>query len=754
MIGLVAASVYYGQPKRLTHAYDYKGKLCGVDVPEEFVFFCGSKQKVPPQYGNFPAKLDFQARTCVASCPNASSIEKIPCMRPPSVVFNELKPVVENGVNYQKTYELDVQQSVQLGEPYATQQLGRYCVPTEANLELRNSLLFGPLRRENAFGKVAASFMHAWPVLLGVSVLAVLLGMAYLHVLKKYAGVLIFFSMAFATVILFAVGVFFFLALFIWDVEDLNSGYNKLNPLVHTMMGNDARFLSVFLGLILMMMSVCMGFTTKTAMPEIDKSIGAIKASLDCIFSGGCASGCCSPLMLEALTKAFLIVVQLVVCMIGLALVTSVGYLENDSLIINGEAVKGMDAGFRWYWGWSMAIAFYIFMTWWLFEFQVARYQFTVTYAVCMWYYEKPVTVPGQSVTMNTSSGPKQVDINVGGVDSAPGQRKGVRVKTGSQEVVVAAVGGRGPRYADVISMMPESVTYKGKPGEKKDMPSGAVCGGSDKSIIYHLGSLAQGCIIVAITRPFRLFATAVRALIGKSADRKFTEETDPSFVASFRAMLSLVVNIIESTFIGVSKNAYCAMVLGSTDFWPSAKDAKLMLEDAGGSVAFLHGSTGLYEIIAIVSISAICSVAAMISFTYISCFTDHNNSTWFVEDTESMTIAAAAISAIIAYGFMSLFNVTLDALLYVFSWSRKMKIAKNKEVCPLALRSMINPNEWDADPDSSGALAHIQPRSQTMAATHVWHSLHASASNAYNSYRGTSTERNPLLSTAPGMQP
>eukprot|EP00928_Gymnodinium_smaydae_P096370 TRINITY_DN849_c1_g1_i1.p1 TRINITY_DN849_c1_g1~~TRINITY_DN849_c1_g1_i1.p1 ORF type:complete len:792 (-),score=101.40 TRINITY_DN849_c1_g1_i1:464-2839(-) len=743
MISLVGCSVYFGEVKRLTHGYDYAGRLCGVDVPEEFVFFCGSKER----NGAFPKELDFKSRSCVAQCPNATSVQGIPCMRPPTNIFNELKPTVENGITFEKTYEIDVQQTVELGAPYPTDQLGRYCVPTEQNMLLRNSVLYGPLRHENAFSKLAASFMHAWPVLLFSAVLAVLLGMGFLHLLDSYGGLVIFLCMAIATVALLVTGVFFFLALFIWDVEDLDNWYNKLNPIVHSSMGNDGRFASVFLGMALVACSACMGLTTKTSMPEIDKSIGIVRAALDCIFTGGC----CSQLIQEAITKAVVILVQLALCMVGLALVSSVGYIESEGLIINGQVVQGLQASFTWYWGWSLAIAFYVFMMWWLFEVQIARYQFTVTYAVCQWYFVEPKEVPAENITLKTSSGPRQVDVRVGGVDSAPGQRQGVRVKTGNnQEVVVVGVGQKGPRNQDVVGMMPTSVTYKGPPGEKKDMPSGAVCGGNDKSIMYHLGSLAWGAIIVSVTRPFRLLTTAVRALIGKSQDRKFAEEDDPSLWVTFQAMITLLVNIIENTFLGVSKNAYCAIVLGSVNFWTGAREAKVLLEDAGGSVAFLHGSTGLYELIGVALISLLCGVSTMLIFTYIPCFTDRTDASWFVEDTSAMVFASTLISGIIAYGFMSLFNITIDAMLYVFAWSRKMKISKNSRVCPMAMRTMINSSEWEADPDTVGALAQIQPRSKTMAAAHVWHSLNAMGSKAYESMRGTPTERNPLLSTAP----
>eukprot|EP00928_Gymnodinium_smaydae_P071790 TRINITY_DN55276_c0_g1_i1.p1 TRINITY_DN55276_c0_g1~~TRINITY_DN55276_c0_g1_i1.p1 ORF type:complete len:820 (+),score=135.01 TRINITY_DN55276_c0_g1_i1:73-2460(+) len=745
MIGLVAASFYFGEVQRLTHGYDYAGRLCGVDVPEEFVFFCGSKKK--DASGNFPLELDFKARTCVAQCPNKTSTQPIQCMRQPTLLFNELNPTTENGITFQKTYQMDVQQTVELGAPYATQELGRYCVPTEENMALRNSVLYGPLRHENAFGKIAASFMHAWPVLLFVVVLASFLGWAFLRLLDAYAGIVIFASMVVATVALALSGLFFFVALFIWDVEDVNNSYNKLNPIVHTSMGNDGRFASVFLGFALMACAACMGLSARTALPEIDKSVGAIRAALDCLFSGG---DCCSELIRESLFKTVLILVQLVVCMIGLGIVTSVGYIQHDGISINGQDVQSLQASFTWYWGWWMAIAFYLFMTWWLFEFSLARFQFSISYAVSKWYFVPPTYEDGDLIKVKAQPGPKQVDIRVGGVDTAPGQRTGVRVRTGNgQEVVVAAVGQKGPRAADVIGMMPAEVIYSEGKKEVKAIPACAVFHGAEYGLVYHMGSLALGSIIVSLTRPFRVLATAARALIGKSADRKYTEDTDTSAFGLLKSALNLGVSLVEGALVGVSKNAYCAIVLGSVDFWPAARDAKTLLEDAGGSVAFLHGSTALYELIGIVLISMICGFSSMLMFWYIPCFTDHNNPHWFVEDTQSMVVVSLIVSAIIGYAFMSLFNITLDAMLYTFAWARKMRIADNQKVCPRALKSMIHGAEWEADPDMTGALSGVQGRSQAMAANHVWHSINAMGSQAYQSMRGLPTERNPLLSTA-----
>jgi len=487
-------------------------------------------------------------------------------------------------------------------------------------------------------------------------------------------------------------------------------------------------------------------------------------ATNECIFdhdpdSPSCFNDWCSQLLREAFFKALSIILQIVFCGGGLVILTTAGYVDNSEISIDGTLYKGLEAKFHWHKHWEWALAFYCFMCWWLFEMSIARYQFTVSYACCSWYFAVQKQSKAKSSRFSTMPGPKQIQVRVGGVDNASPYRAGLRVSgRNNADVVVAAAGIRGPGNKDVLAMKPTDVWFEMPPEYHKSMDSGACCTGNNKALTVHLGSIAKGSIIVCLTRPFRMLATLIRALTGgKSETRKMDEPT--TLAAAAKSLLMLVCGLLEASFGGVSKNAYCGVILGSIDFMPAAEEAKKLLEDAGGSVAYLHGTCGLYEVIGVICITALSTFFSFLLLSYIPVFTDPKNETWYVRDTESMTALCAIISGLIAYAYMSLFNIAIDTILFTFSWCRKLKVKNmNKTklvnmddaVCPKALQDMFKA-ELQGEMDTMGVLADVRARHHVVQAHQFHHAMHSMGTQVMASMRGSQrSEKQPLMTTHP----
>merc|ERR1712024_224584 len=92
------------------------------------------------------------------------------------------------------------------------------------------------------------------------------------------------------------------------------------------------------------------------------------------------------------------------------------------------------------------------------------------------------------------------------------------------------------------------------------------------------------------------------------SYEHSHFEDEDKSPFGLFFGGCSLLSGVIDNLVGGYSKNAYVDIALSSTNFCTAASDAFDFIVEAGGIVAFLHGSTVLYEVIGIVCISLICS--------------------------------------------------------------------------------------------------------------------------------------------------
>jgi hypothetical protein len=548
---------------------------------------------------------------------------------------------------------------------------------------------------------------------------------------------------------MFIIAIFFLLALF-FNPEDYLNEYCQMNPIMHTYQDNQGKLFSLWIGFVALMFGVCLLFATKNAMPEIDKSVGVIASSLECVFSGACGEMIC-----EAFFKSLLIIFQVFLCMAGLALITTFGDMDGSSISINGHEIEGMEVKFQWYWYWWPCVAFYVFMCWWLFEFAIARYQFAISYAVCQWYWVLPVEEKGKDIVQDISTA-KHVDVAAVGLDSVHGLRQGIKVKGASSkhEVAVLPVGRRGPGQKDVEGLMPKQVIFP-QTFTVKHMVRNSVCKGNEVALVYHTGTLALGALVIPFTRLFRLFSMMIRALCGRSDKRSSYDEEDQTMKGAMTQLFQLLAGLIENVFGGISKNAYCDTILSTHEFWTATKEAKGMIEDAGGVIAFMHGSTALYEIIGVITITSICTAVCNIllkKWTFLGVrFTDPHNQ-FYVDDTYDVTLLAAVIAGVISYAFMSLFNITVDTLLYTFSWARRMRIKDystgknvNTVVLPPSLMSMLE-KEMEGDPDQLGALQPAGNKMNPFGGAHFGHAV----TKLTSTVMGTAREQSPLLSTSP----
>jgi len=720
MVAMVGLSFFEGNTQRLTHGFDYGGHLCGIDpevAGKPFLYYCGSEERV----GDFPKKLDFQSKSCVQTCPNGTNLP-IACLMRNFHNFTELPGATQNNVTFVSTLNVEVTQSVTLQNSYPTEVFGgRYCVPQwSSSNSLRAEVIDGPLRRVSRVTTAVGSFRHAWPVILGVALLSVVLGLVYLYVLRNFAGLLIFGSLCASTGLLLIMGLFFLLGLF--------GDPFGTNPIYRSFYGGEARAYSLIVGLILSSLGVCMYFTTMHSMEKIDESIGIIVAACDCIFAPGAGKfDLLSQPIIEGLTVAVLIVA----IFWGMMLIISVGGFESKDISVNAHPFEGLEKHFRLPWWGKPALCFYVFCAIWLLEVAIALGHFVVSYCVCLWYFveieeesdDEELTTPFQQAYQG--KGLKHVQgIRVAGVDKVAGERHGFIEKGKAGKVLVVPIGKAGPGGNDFIPQDDKVA--------KKEMECGAAVRGLSVAIFFHLGSLAMGAFLVTLTRPFRVISQTIKAFMGKADKRASFDEEDTSPAGVVMAGCGLLSGLLEQIFGGFSKNAYVDIVLSSSDFNQAARDAFDFISEAGGVVAFLHGSTALYEMIGVICITAICGGLSFLLLTQISLFNEPEGS-WYVSDPAAMTMVASGISAVISFGFMSLFNVTADTLLYVFAWSRHHMGSREEleKYCPYSLKYLVE-DEMDAGP-----AAALVPAGKRNKMTRFAHATQKYAGTVLSTVRG-----------------
>lgn len=211
-------AIKHGNPQRLTHGFNYNGSLCGVD-PEvkdrPLLYYCPTQD-----VAGVPLGLNLKAPVCVKACPTDAN-ETIKCIAQSSAA------VAPAGTANHPAQTVVLSQNVVDTVSYATTEvLGLYCIPDLERLQavakasgvpvpagLRDSLFnsTGPIGKNSVKAQqYIGSLRRCTTLLAGAALLAVILGYAYLLLLKLFARPLIYLSFLFIILCCLAVSGFFF----------------------------------------------------------------------------------------------------------------------------------------------------------------------------------------------------------------------------------------------------------------------------------------------------------------------------------------------------------------------------------------------------------------------------------------------------------------------------------------------------------------------------------------------------------------
>lgn len=720
MVALAFVGVVEGDTKRLTHGRDYNGRICGVDEGVEnqsFLYYCGFLDRV----GDYPKHLNYQSKSCVSACPVTSS-EQIACIMPEFVNTTMLGGGNQSGLVFDSTFDVQITQSVAYQWSYpTTAHMDKYCVPKQTSEnDLYSVVLNGPLKQVLQFNGVVESLKRAWPVLLGVVVLATLLGLGYLHVLKSYAGILLYFTLWLGAILTCIFGLFFMYGLFPDPYDELG-WYQQMSPIFVMCFGPMARFLSLLTGFLLMTTSACMLFSVLNE--NIDESIGIVCAACDCILGSGSGFA----FVLQPITQAAVGAVLMAALLVGYMFIASVTEVDRNNMVMNGVFVpeepyaKQLMAKEVRMWYWDLAMHFYTWGAVWLMITFVTFCQFVITYAVCDWFFientmePNPAAIDLPDVLMKAANGKgKRLDsIRVRGVDKVAGSRSGWLTKTGGVQMLVVPIGEKGPDGRDFLRVDKE-ISVKYLPGICV-MTEGIFAG-----LFHHLGTIALAGVVSLATAPFRAASEMFKAFMGAGGKPEYRagggmDVEDTSRIGLVISGLGLLSTFLDEFFGRYSKTLLSDVVLRASDFSTASNDSYEFILDAGGTVALLHGGTGNYEVIGVIIITGICSLVADFLLTKVSTFSDPKSS-MYVPEPGMMTLVAAGMACMIASGFMALFSIAADTLLYTFVFGRKHHPEKLSHCIPTPLMHMVGEEFEDAP---SLALT-AQPRSRLTRFSHA----------------------------------
>lgn len=270
---IVSYASEHGDIRRLYHGLSFHGKLCGIDVPESYLYWC--------QGIDGTGLLDLAHPTCVASCPKGDD-------------------------TVSRCYNATMGQML-LVKDYPTYVFaGRLCMPKDS--WLTDQVSRTPLTHDLL---QVSQILRAWKPLVISGVLAFVLGYAYLFFLNFAVGHLMWASMVVLTVLPISGGIYLLSAAADHGIDGIKgSGDGHWDAIV---------------GLSAVVLGICFLLIACCRRRSIDMAIGCIEAACECIVD-------LPSVLLEPLITLFFKCIFLVTMLFGFFWLLSCGTLKDHGM--------------------------------------------------------------------------------------------------------------------------------------------------------------------------------------------------------------------------------------------------------------------------------------------------------------------------------------------------------------------------------------------------------------------------------------
>eukprot|EP00927_Polykrikos_kofoidii_P053095 TRINITY_DN4728_c0_g1_i1.p1 TRINITY_DN4728_c0_g1~~TRINITY_DN4728_c0_g1_i1.p1 ORF type:complete len:664 (+),score=86.66 TRINITY_DN4728_c0_g1_i1:55-2046(+) len=217
-----------------------------------------------------------------------------------------------------------------------------------------------------------------------------------------------------------------------------------------------------------------------------------------------------------------------------------------------------------------------------------------------------------------------------------------------------------------------------------KETPWCPLCRGYRIGLMYHLGTLTFGALLIAILRFIRL-------ILGQLA-KQANESGNKAAACAAKACIC-VVTCFEKCLKFLNKNAYMDVAITSSDFCTAARRAMKVIAENVATIAILNGATWVFFF---AGIGAITSAGAYLTWLLVTDVPYFNDPTQdhYVANPVMTTIVAGIISAAIAWAFMIVFDTVSDTVLYCYAteYRRRQKgeIGEGVQFAPPKLDELV----------------------------------------------------------------
>jgi len=337
---------------KLYHGIDYRGQICGVDsavADKPYLYWC------PSEMSGSSLSLNLQKPICVQNCPGAGTAG------PASTPMYSIQPECEvvsgpEGVSSYKTMVL----------------MGRYCFPRSGKKQLKkmaSSIAGGRARGwAGQFMETLSTVPAAWPVLLGVFLASIVLGYAYLAMVRHCAEPLVWLSMA------LTIAGFALLGCYLWNTASSlgEAGLPEGVSVPEGMEGHEETAARVAAGLC-WALALAVVFLACCFRHSIAAAAASAEVACDAMFE-------MPSLLVAPVVKALVKGVLCLILLYGFLLLYSTASISETT----GD---GVSRTFEFKPHQYYMILFYMVCSFWILAFVSAVYQFTIAYAAAEYYY-------------------------------------------------------------------------------------------------------------------------------------------------------------------------------------------------------------------------------------------------------------------------------------------------------------------------------------------------------------------------------
>jgi len=205
--------------------------------------------------------------------------------------------------------------------------------------------------------------------------------------------------------------------------------------------------------------------------------------------------------------------------------------------------------------------------------------------------------------------------------------------------------------------------------GYKDDIPSCTLISGYLVAWMFHLGSLAYGSFIIAVTRLIRL----VLSQIVKQA-----KGDGNAALVCVAAALGCCVYCFQKCMEFINKNAYMDIAVNSNNFCTAAYNAFWFIVGAMPEIATLNGACWIFMLAGVGGITGGSCYVCFVSVGYFDVYSNPT-SAWYVSDKVMVTAFAGFVAFIVSYSFMTVFDMVADTILFCFVVEKNRRNPKHK---------------------------------------------------------------------------